>query len=103
MGWVLIAVHFAAFIFQPASGFWGTLSADIGVASLAAAGVIFMWASVPYRVERSSQWMLGSLLITNTLYVVLLGLDHPPSWALNLAAVLFGAGPLAIALGARSN
>jgi diguanylate cyclase (GGDEF)-like protein len=103
MGWVLIAVHFAAFIFQPASGFWGTLSADIGVASLAAAGVIFMWASVPYRVERSSQWMLGSLLITNTLYVVLLGLDHPPSWVLNLAAVLFGAGPLAIALGARSN
>ena len=102
-GWVLIAVHFAAFIFQGSSGFWGILSADIGIASLAAAGVIFMWASVPYRVERSSQWMLGLLLATNTLYVVLLGLDHPPSWALDSAAILFGAGPLAIALGARSN
>jgi diguanylate cyclase len=103
MGWVLIAVHFAAFIFLPTSGFWGTLAADIGLASLAAAGVIFMWASVPYRIERSSQWMLGSLLTTNTLYVVLLGLDHPPSWALNAAAILFGAGPLAIALSARRN
>jgi diguanylate cyclase len=100
-GWVLIAVHFAAFIFVPAPGFLGVLALDIGFASLAAAGVLFMWASVPYRIERSSQWMLASLLVTNTLYVILLGLEHPPVWALNSAAVLFGAAPLAIALGGR--
>jgi diguanylate cyclase (GGDEF)-like protein len=100
-GWVLIAVHFAAFIFLPAPGFWGVLAADLGMASLAAAGILFMWASVPYRIERSSQWMLASLLITNTLYAILLGSEHPASWALNGVAVLFGAGPLAIALGAR--
>lgn len=103
MGWVLIAVHFAAFIFQPSSGFWGSVTADIGVASLSAAGVIFMWASVPYRIEPSSQWMLASLLTTNTLYVILVGLDHPARWALDLAAILFGVVPLAIALGARRN
>jgi diguanylate cyclase (GGDEF)-like protein len=100
-GWVLIAVHFAAFIFLPSPGVFGVLAADIGFASLAAAGVLFMWASVPYRIERSSQWMLASILSTNTLYMILLGLDHPPEWALNIAAVLFGAAPLAIALGTR--
>ena len=103
MGWVLIAVHFAAFIIQPASAFWGSLIGDIGYASLIGAGVLFMWASVPYRIERSSQWMLASLLFTNTLYVILTGFDQPPAWALDAAAVLFGAAPLAIALGARSN
>lgn len=101
MGWVLIAVHFAAFIFEPTVGFWGTLAGDIGFASLTAAGVLFMWASVPYRMERSSQLMLASLLATNTLYVLLINLDHPSAWALNIAAVLFGAVPLAIALSAR--
>jgi diguanylate cyclase (GGDEF)-like protein len=100
-GWVLIAIHFAAFIFVPAPGFWGTLAADIGFASLIAAGVLFMWASVPYRMERSSQWMLVSLLASNTLYVILLNLDEPAPWMLNSAAILIGAAPLAIALGAR--
>jgi diguanylate cyclase (GGDEF)-like protein len=100
-GWVLIAVHFAAYIFVTTSGFLGVLAADIGLASLTSAGVLFMWASVPYRIERSSQLMLASLLTTKTIYVILLGLDHPPAWALNISAVLFGAAPLAIALGAR--
>jgi len=101
MGWVLIAVHFAAQIFQQSPGIWGTLAIDIGLISLTAAGVVFMWASVPYRLERSSQLMLASLLITNTLYVILAGMNHPTRWAMNVAAVLFGAAPLAIALGAR--
>jgi diguanylate cyclase len=101
MGWVLIAVHFAADIFQPSSAFLGAVVWDIGTVSLAAAGVLFMWASVPYRIERSSQLMLGSLLVTNTLYIVLTGFEHPAAWALDIAAVLFGAAPLAIALGAK--
>jgi diguanylate cyclase (GGDEF)-like protein len=100
-GWVLIAVHFAAFIFLSAPGIWGELAADIGLASLTAAGVLFMWASVPYRAERSSQWMLASLLVTNSLYVILLNVEHPNPVALNIAAVLFGAGPLVTALTAR--
>lgn len=100
-GWVLIAVHFAAFIFLPAPGIWGMLAGDIGLASLTSAGVLFMWASVPYRVERSSRWMLISLLAINAFYFVLLGFDHPAPWALDIAALLFGAAPLAIALKAR--
>lgn len=100
-GWVLIAVHFAAFIFLPAPGIWGILANEIGLASLTSAGVLFMWASVPYRAERSSRWMLISLLTTNVLYFVLLGFDHPAAWALDVSALLFGAAPLAIALTAR--
>ena len=103
MGWVLIAVHFAASIFRFSPGLWGTLAGDTGLISLAAAGVVFMWASVPYRMERSSQWMLASLLGTNMVYIILLGSEHPAVWALDIAAVLFGAAPLAIALGARRN
>ncbi|HEY1581344.1 MAG TPA: GGDEF domain-containing protein [Terracidiphilus sp.] len=100
-GWVLIAVHFAAFIFLSAPGIWGTFAIDIWLTSLTAAGVLFMWASVPYRIEPSSQWMLAALLLTNTLYVILLGFDHPSPKALDFAAVLFGLAPLAIALNAR--
>lgn len=96
--WVLIAVHFAASIFADAMGIWGFLASFVTLASLTAAGVLFMWASVPYRAERSSQWMLISQLSATTLYVFLVCFDHPAWWALDVAAVLFGACPLAIAL-----
>ena len=100
-GWVLIALHFAAFIFLRAPGIWGTLALDIGLASLTSAGVLFMWASVPYRTERSSRWMLISVLLTNALYIVLIRSDQTSPWLLNTAAILFGAAPMAIALTAR--
>jgi diguanylate cyclase (GGDEF)-like protein len=100
-GWVLIALYFAAFVFISTPGIWGTLALDIGLASLTSAGVLFMWASVPYRTERSSRWMLFSVLFTNALYIVLITSDQAPPWALNSAAVLFGTAPLAIALTAR--
>lgn len=100
-GWVLIAVHFAAFIFAPAPGMFGVLANDIGLGSLTSAGVLFMWASIPYRAERSSRWMLCSLLTANVVYFALLGFDHPKWWALDISALLFGAAPLMIALTAR--
>jgi diguanylate cyclase len=100
-GWVLIALHFAAFVFLPAPGIWGTLALDIGLASLTSAGVLFMWASVPYRTEPSSRWMLISVLSTNAIYIVLISSDQTPPWALNSAAILFGAAPMTIALTAR--
>src|SRR4029077_18894200 len=51
--------------------------------------------------ERSSEWMLISVLATNAIYIVLLGFDHPWPQALNTAAIFFGAAPLTIALTAR--
>ncbi len=100
-GWVLIALHFAALIFLNTPGIWGVLAGDIALISLTSAGVLFMWASVPYRTEKSSVWMLISVLTTNALYIFLLGFDQPRPWALNVAATLMGAAPLTIALTAR--
>ena len=100
-GWVLIAFHFAANIFTTAPGIWGVIATDVDLISLVSAGVLFMWASVPYRTERSSVWMLISVLGTNAIYIVLIGAGHPLPRALNVAAILFGAAPLTLALTAR--
>ena len=45
--WLLIALHFAAFAFLGAPGNWASLASFIGLAALACAGVLFMWATVP--------------------------------------------------------
>ncbi|HEX3892806.1 MAG TPA: GGDEF domain-containing protein [Terracidiphilus sp.] len=95
-GWVLIAVHFAAFMFLAAPGAGGIVAADLGLASLAAAGVLFAYASIPYRHERSSRWMLSCLLLTNSLYICALVASPALDWALTPLAFLFGVGPLLI-------
>jgi diguanylate cyclase (GGDEF)-like protein len=96
-GWVLIVVHFTALVFLPTPGFWGGAAELIAILSLAWAGVLFMWASVPYREETSSRWMLGLLLAFNTLYICVLD-NGGPAWLLNGAAVLLGTGPMMLAL-----
>ena len=98
LGWVMIMVHFAAFLFLPAPGPWSGLASFVALATLASAGVLFMWAAIPFRHQLSSLWMLVALLGTNTLYVGLLVIDPIYSWALAPAAILIGALPLAIAL-----
>jgi diguanylate cyclase (GGDEF)-like protein len=98
IGWIMIAVHFAAFVCLPFPGIWGTLAAILGTTALLWAAVLFMSASVPDRKEKSSRWMLAALLGTNTLYIVLALTGSAPAWALHLAAVLFGVCPLTIAL-----
>jgi diguanylate cyclase (GGDEF)-like protein len=98
-GWLFILLHFASFLFVPAPGWFGTLAALIGISSLVWAGVLFMWAAIPYRSEVSSRAMLLVLIATNTLYVFALNLAAP-AWALTASAALLGAGPLAITLSA---
>jgi len=97
-GWIMIALHFAALMFLPVPGSWGIFATFIGLTALIWAGVLFMWASVPYRGARSSPWMLVTLLGTNALYIAVLSAAEPPAWALALAAGLLGALPLAVAL-----
>ncbi len=99
IGWLLIVLHFTAFIFLPAPGIWGTIAGLFGVSSLAWAGVLFMWASVPYRRENSSRWMLVALLAANTIYLCAL-LSNAPPLVLDAAAGLLGVAPLAVALSA---
>jgi diguanylate cyclase (GGDEF)-like protein len=94
----MIALHFCAFMFLPAPGIWGTLALFIGVSALTWAGVLFMWASIPYRKQRSSPVMLAVLIFTNTLYIALFVAGPSTSWPLTLAAALFGVFPLTLAL-----
>jgi diguanylate cyclase len=97
-GWLLIDLHFAAFLFQVQNVFLENVLTLVGYASLVWAGLIFMWACVPYREKLSSRVMLFVLLGTNTLYLAVLVAAPPSSWMFVPAAALIGAGPLAIAL-----
>lgn len=97
-GWLLIVLHFTSFLFLPAPRIWGQIAELIGLSSLVWAGILFMWASVPYRREQaSSPWMLLILLVTNTFCVGVLVFGASPSVA-TIAAILLGAGPLTLAL-----
>ena len=97
-GWLMISLHFAAGLFENAPGAWGVLDGIIVIGALTWAGLLFMWASVPYRQESSSRTMLIALLIANTFYIGLLAVGPVPAWALNLGAALFGVLPLAVGL-----
>ncbi len=94
IGWLTIVLHFTAFIFLPAQGFLGVAAMVIGTSSLAWAGILFMWASLPYRGQSSSYWLLLSLLATNTFYFFVLSIAPHGHWLLQPAAVLIGALPL---------
>jgi diguanylate cyclase (GGDEF)-like protein len=97
-GWVMIALHYAGFIFVSSPGRIGALALYLGVASLAWAGILFMWASVPTPQNRSSHWLLAVLLGATSLYIDLIAVNPAASWALIPAAILFGASPLSVAL-----
>ena len=94
----MITAHFAAFIFSPEPGFAGDFATFLGLAALAGAGILFMWASVPFRNQRSSRTMLAALLGSVTLYIGLVTFAPAESQTLTLSALLIGVLPLAIAL-----
>lgn len=92
-GWMVIALHFCAFMFATLDGAVGSLATFVGLASLPWAGILFMWASVPHRKTVSGLWMLIALLVTNSIYIGVLFLNPAQDWALNSAACLFGVVP----------
>ena len=98
IGWVMIVLHFVAFFFLPAPGIWGTFAAIMGLSALTWAGILFMWAAVPYRHRWSSRLMLIALFTSNTAYIAVSSIVPAGNWLLTPAAILFGALPLAITL-----
>jgi diguanylate cyclase len=98
VGWLMIVLHFAAFVFLSAPGFFGIAASILGLAALAWAGILFMWAAVPHRSRVSSRWMLAAILATNTLYVFVASIAPAGHWLLTPVAVLIGALPLVISL-----
>jgi diguanylate cyclase (GGDEF)-like protein len=97
-GWLLIELHFTAFLFESEPGWVGTFASFVGLAALAWAGIIFMWSCVPYRGRLSNRFMGGILLGTNTLYLALLLFPPPVKWPLVTASVLMGVLPFGLAV-----
>lgn len=98
IGWIMIALHFACFLFNGLPRPWGTFASVLGLDALAWGGILFMCACVPYRSRASSRWMLGVLLAVNTLYISLISTVPHAVWALRVSAILCGALPLGLAL-----
>lgn len=96
----MIALHFAAFTLVPKSVWATDLVQIVGLASLTWAGVLFMWAAVPYRKSYSSPWMLIALLFSNTLYITILVIGPSARWPLTVAALSLGILPLAVTVSA---
>jgi diguanylate cyclase (GGDEF)-like protein len=94
----MVVFHFAAFLFLNFSGIVGILATVAGLSALIWAGLLFMWASVPYRREISSRAMFIALGATNTLYIIVLTVTPETAWAMNIAASLLGVLPLLVAL-----
>ena len=99
-GWLMILLHSACRVFMAAPGIWGKLDYIVLSSSLACAGLLFMYASIPYREDRSCRWMLGALAVANTLYIIALALAPAGHWSLKLAAAMLGISPLAVTLSA---
>jgi len=96
--WAMIALHFATSMFIPVAGLLGAAALFFTLASLTWAGELFMWAAVPYREVKSSSTMVIQFLALNTIYIGIAVAGPKAEWALTPAAVLFGVGPLAMAL-----
>ena len=98
VGWLMVVLHFAAFMFDELSGTVGMVATFIGLCALAWAGLLFTWAAVPYRDRLSSRWMLGGMVFNNTAYVAIAVFAPHAIWALTSVAISFGALPLVVAL-----
>ena len=98
VGWLMVVLHFAAFMFDDVRGLVGTVATFIGLCALAWAGLLFTWAAVPYRDRLSSRWLLGIMVFNNTLYLTIASFAPHAVWALDVAAILFGALPLLVTL-----
>lgn len=96
----MIALHFAAFTLTPSNPVAAAVLQIIGLAALIWAGVLFMWASVPYRRTRSSPWMMAALMVTNTIYIALIATVPDSRWPMLVAAVALGVLPLTVAIAA---
>ena len=97
-GWLMIALHFASAAFAPLPGQAGFIAGFVSICSLAWAGMLFNWASEPDRSNRSSFWMLITMMGANTFYFGLLAFDSGDTWARTSAAAMLGALPLTLAL-----
>jgi diguanylate cyclase (GGDEF)-like protein len=97
VAWLLIVLHFFAFMLSPLTPPTGPTATFVGIVTLIWAGILFMRASVPFRRESSSYFMLVTVLTTYTIYVAVL-MYGTLGMVADSAAVLLGLAPLVVAL-----
>jgi diguanylate cyclase (GGDEF)-like protein len=97
-GWIMIAVHFFAFIFASLPGALGILGTAVGLVGLIGAGVFFMWATVPNESGISSRRMAIVTLVSMSDFTILSTLPNVPGWAFDACALSIALGPLAVGL-----
>jgi diguanylate cyclase (GGDEF)-like protein len=97
-GWLMVLLHSATRIFTVVPGIWGKLDMILLWSSLTWAAILFTYASIPYRTDRSARWMMWSLTLVNTLYIITLIIAPSGHWTLKLAAVALGITPLVVTL-----
>lgn len=98
-GWILIVVHFLAFLFADLPGLPGLIGNGIGLVTLVVAGVCFMWATVPSETRINSRRLAIVTAGSMSFYCILALLPIPlPSWLLDAAAIAIGLAPLSVAI-----
>jgi len=97
-GWIMIVIHFLAFVFARLDGPAGLAGLIVGLDTLIAAGVFFMWATVPDESGISCRRMATVTLVSMSLYTAMACLPSVPGWAFDACAVFVALGPLAVAI-----
>jgi diguanylate cyclase (GGDEF)-like protein len=102
-GWMLIVLHFMCSVFQNLPDVFGILGQIGALASLIAAGICFMWATVPYETGVRSRRMASVAVLSMSIYVVLAVLPNMPKWSFDLSAIFIATGPMVVAIVYRRN
>ena len=99
VGWSLIVIHFVGFMFADAKnqviGVAGTM---VGLVTLVAAGICFMWATVPTETHIKSRRMAVAAFTSTSLYMILASIPNTPGWAFDLSAIFIALGPMGFAI-----
>ena len=103
VGWSMIVLHFISTIFAKDSSFVGRFGEAASLTSLTAAGMCFMWATVPEEKGINSRRMAIVTFLSVSLYLILSVMPNSPGWTFDYAAVLIAVSPLTIALFYRHN
>lgn len=98
-GWILIALHFLAFLFATLPGTPGLIGTGAGLVTLIVAGVCFMWATVPSETRINSRRLAIVTAGSMSLYCILAALPFEvPGQLMDAAAVVIGLAPLSVAV-----
>jgi diguanylate cyclase len=99
LGWVMILIHSVAALFTQIPGIWGEFVNLVFSVTLVWAGLLFSHASMPQYGRAFSRRLLGSLGAASFVYMAVVCLGSGLVWAMNIAAVLVAALPLAVIVG----